>query len=78
MLDPNSVLRTDWLKLVEAARFLSVYPGILYRRWRYGQLPEGACVKVDNTLFFNRDALEQIRSAKATTKTQQPSMKSHD
>lgn len=60
MLEPSGVLRTNWLKLVEASRFLGVYPGTLYRRWRYGQLPEGVCVKVDNTLYFNRDALELI------------------
>ena len=78
MLEPSGVVRTNWLKLVEAARFLGVYPGTLYRRWRYGQLPEGVCVKVDNTLYFDRDALERIRSTPAATKGQQRRTKSHD
>ena len=67
MLEPGGVVRADWLKLVEAANVLGIYPGTLYRRWRFGQLPEGVCVKVDNTLYFNRDALERIRKTQDTS-----------
>ena len=70
MLDPNGIVRTDWPKLVEAADLLGMYPGSLYRRWRYGQLPEGVCVKIDNTLYFNRAELERIRSTSKSTKGQ--------
>lgn len=48
---------SDWLKLVDAAQFLGIYPGTLYRRWRYRQLPQGACKKVDNVLYFDRRTL---------------------
>ena len=61
MSETSGPIGSDWLKLVAAANFLGVYPGTLYRRWRYGHLPEGVCVKQDNTLYFNRDALELIR-----------------
>ena len=50
-----------WIKLVEAARIIGVYPGTLYRWWRYGQLPEAVCLKVDNTLYFNRGELGHIQ-----------------
>ena len=49
-----------WIKLVDAALFLGIYPGTLYRRWRYRQLPEGACKKVGNTLYFRRSILESM------------------
>ena len=78
MLEPGGVLRSDWLKLVPAAEIVGVYPGTLYRRWRYGQLPEGACVKLDNTLYFNREALERIRSTKSANQDHQRSMESRD
>ena len=61
MSEISGPIGRDWLKLVAAANYLGVYPGTLYRRWRYGHLPEGVCVKQDNTLYFNRDALELIR-----------------
>ena len=67
----------DWLKLVPAAELIGVYPGTLYRWWRYGQLPDDGCVKLDNTLYFNRDALERIRSTKTGTRVHQRSMNSH-
>ena len=70
--------QAEWLKLVDAAQFLGVYPGTLYRWHRYRQLPEGACVKLDNTLYFNRYALEQIRITEATTGIQDLGNKSHD
>ena len=57
-------LRSEWLKLVEAASLVGVYPGTLYRWWRYGQLPEGCCIKVDNTLYFQRNALEPLRKVR--------------
>lgn len=75
MFDSRGVVSTDWLKLVEAAKFLDLYPGSLYRRWRYGQLPEGACVKVDNTLYFNREELNQIRNTQTATRKQRRSPK---
>ena len=71
-------IKSDWIKLVAAADLLGVYPGTLYRWWRYGQLPDGACVKVDNTLYFNRDAMEQIRSTQSTAKVHQGSSKSDE
>ena len=77
MLEPNGIVRADWLKLVEAADLLGLYPGSLYRRWRYGQFPDGACVKVDNTLYFNRDELEQIRSTRTPTRKQRRGSDSH-
>ena len=61
MLDEVETQQSDWLKLVDAAAFLGVYPGTLYRRWRYRQLPEGACKKVDNVLYFNRQLLDCTR-----------------
>ena len=61
MYEKLGPLSNDWLKLVAAADLLGVYPGTLYRRWRYEQLPNGVCVKLENTLYFNRDALELIR-----------------
>ena len=77
MLDPGGVVPADWLKLVEAANLLGMYPGTLYRRWRYGQLPDGTCVKVDNTLYFNRGELEQIRDSQTAARNQRNSAKSH-
>ena len=56
---------TDWVKLVEGASILGVYPGTLYRRWRYKQIPTDACKKVDNVLYFKRAALEAMRDAQA-------------
>jgi hypothetical protein len=66
MSEISGPIGSDWLKLVAAANFLGVYPGTLYRRWRYGRLPEGVCIKQDNTLYFNRDALESIRDPQRT------------
>ena len=77
MTEPNGAVSTNWLKLVAAAELIGVYPGTLYRRWRYGQLPEGTCVKVDNTLYFNRGELEQIRDTQTAAKNQRSSAKSH-
>ena len=61
----EQVKQPEWLKLVDAAIFLGVYPGTLYRRYRYRQLPDGACKMVENTLFFNMHVLESMRGSKA-------------
>ena len=52
---------SEWIKLVPAAQILGIYPGTLYRRYRYGQLPEGSCKKIDNILYFNTELLESKR-----------------
>ena len=55
----------DWVKLVEGASILNVYPGTLYRRWRYRQFPSEACRKIDGVLYFERATLEAIRDAQS-------------
>lgn len=55
----------DWVKLVEGASVLGVYPGTLYRRWRYRQLPPDACRKIDGVLYFRLEILEALRDARA-------------
>ena len=59
----NDSQDTDWVKLVEGASILGVYPGTLYRRWRYRQIPTDACKKVENVLYFKRDVLEAMPDA---------------
>ncbi len=54
----------DSFKLVDAAIYLGVYPGTLYRRYRYKQLPDGACRKIDGTLYFDRHVLESMRETR--------------
>ena len=67
----------DWLKLVEAADLIGVYPGTLYRWWRYGRLSDTVCVKADNTLYFNRGELEKIRDTQTAAKNQRSSAQSN-
>jgi len=57
----------DWVKLVDGASILGVYPGTLYRRWRYRQFPADACRKVENVLYFNRRVLESMRESVSTS-----------
>ena len=57
-------LGSEWLKLVEAASLVGVYPGTLYRWWRYGRLPQECCIKVGNTLYFERSTLEPLRTVR--------------
>ena len=39
---------------------VAVYPRTLYRWWHYGKLPESACLKVGNTLFFDERELKRF------------------
>ena len=78
MIKPNGAVSTNWLKLVAAAAFIGVYPGTLYRHWRYGQRPEGTCVKGNNTLYFNRGELKQIQITNTAAKGQLRRRKSND
>ena len=55
----------DWVKLVEGASILGVYPGTLYRRWRYKQFPPDACRKVDGVLYFKRETLQAMRGVQS-------------
>lgn len=60
MADFANPVGNGWLKLVAAADVVGVYPGTLYRWWHYRKLPEGVCVKVGNTLFFNERELKRF------------------
>ena len=58
-VDRNS---TEWLRLVPMARILDVHPDTLGRKWRYGELPDGAVKREGKTLLFNRPMLENVKN----------------
>jgi hypothetical protein len=59
--DIEKVLGPDWLPLPAAARYVALHPESLRRKMRFGELPDGATVKLGNLLLFDRKALESLR-----------------